>query len=125
MLGTLSLVALTLRIGLAMRRRRSQGLKRQPDLLRQHLALARPAVVLAALGLVSGAASVVWLRDWRSFESFHGILGIVTTALFAATAYTGMRVLRGETKAFQHGLLGVLATLVAAVAAMAGFVLLP
>lgn len=78
------------------------------------------------LGFVGGPLSAVWLRGWEAFGSFHGVLGLLVIALFAAAATLGHRIEEGASKAFDaHALLGTLALLFAALAAVAGFVLLP
>ena len=76
MVLTLALVFLALRAGLALRRRRQRGAGKAPGGLARHMALARPAVVLAAVGLVSGPVSAWWLRGWTPLQTFHGWIAL-------------------------------------------------
>ncbi|MCH7868725.1 MAG: DUF4079 family protein [Myxococcales bacterium] len=124
---TLCLAALiaALRIGLRMRKRRLAGGPRDLDLIRLHLKLAKPAIVLVMFGFVGGALSSTLIRGWTLFNSSHGVLGLIVVCLFGATAYLGYRAERGEGEPGIHGLLGVLTILIASLAAFAGFVLLP
>jgi len=122
---SLAVVVLALRAGLGMRRRRLQGLRPKPDLIRRHLALAKPGVALVLIGLVGGVVSSVWLRSWEPFDSFHSWLGLVSALLFASAATLGRRAGRGREEAARHGLVGLFAVLAALVAMVAGFVLLP
>ena len=122
----LALVFFALRAGLAMRRRRQSGARKVPGELARHMALARPAVLLAAVGLVSGPVSAFWLRGWTPLQSLHGWLALAAAGLLLAAGLVGRRLSRGESRAVDlHGRLGVLAALVAGLAAFAGFVLLP
>jgi hypothetical protein len=137
MLAALALAGLALRTGLDLRRRRARtapnpaagtapGTAPAGDLRRRHLRLAKPAVVMVLVGFVGGPLSAVFLRDWDPFASFHGWLGLLAAALFAAAAALGHRIEEGQSRAFDaHALLGMLALLLAAVTAVAGFVLLP
>jgi cytochrome bd-type quinol oxidase subunit 2 len=129
MLVALALAGLALRTGLAVRRRRSGSAPLAPtggELRRRHLRLAKPAVVMVLVGFLGGPISAVFLRDWDPFASFHGWLGLLAAALFAAAAALGHRIEEGRSRAFDaHALLGMLALLFAAVTAVAGFVLLP
>jgi hypothetical protein len=122
---SLAVVLLALRAGLGMRRRRLQGLRPKPDLIRRHLALAKPGVTLVLIGLVGGVVSSVWLRGWEPLASFHSWLGIASALLFVVAATLGRRAGRGREEAARHGLLGLFAVLMALVAMVAGFVLLP
>lgn len=122
---TLLLVALALRAGLAQRRRRAKGLRRNSELLRRHLAYAKPAVAFVMLGFVGGAISSVQIRGWDAFASLHGLFGIAVMLLFVTAAVLGRQAKRGQASAALHGLVGVIATLFGAVTAMAGFILLP
>jgi len=124
---TICLAALfyLLRLGLKMRARRLAGLPRDVSLLRLHLRLARPLVVLVTLGFAGGLASAIWLRGWRGLESFHGVAGAIVVLLFAATAWYGRAAERGEGEPGVHGALGLVSMLLAGLAAIAGFVLLP
>jgi hypothetical protein len=125
MLGSLALALMALRAGLAMRKRRLQRLRGKPDLIRRHLALAKPAVGLVIAGFLGGAVSSVMLRNWEPFGTFHGIAGAAAALLFALTAHQGMRAQRDRGVVGRHGLLGLAAVLIAALTAVAGFVLLP
>jgi hypothetical protein len=122
----LSLAFLALRAGLAMRARRQRGAVRDKGLLARHLALARPAVVLAALGLLSGPASAIWLRDWTPLRTLHGWLALLAAILFIAAGSLGLGLSRRRISSPElHGWLGLLGMLAAALAGFAGFVLLP
>ncbi len=126
MLASLLLAALALRSGLALRRSRQRRAPREPGMRPRHLRLARPAVLLIALGGVLGPVSSVWLRGWEPLHSLHGVLGLGVLLLFGAAALLGRRLETGRARAFDaHALLGTLAVLMAALAAVAGFVLLP
>ncbi len=126
MVVALGLVFFALRIGLAMRRRRQRGVGKLKGELARHMALARPAVLLVAVGLVSGPASALWLRGWTPLQTLHGWLALAAAGLLLSAGLVGHRLSRGETRAVElHGRLGVLAVLVAGLAAFAGFVLLP
>jgi len=122
----LALVFLALRAGLRMRRARQQGAPKPPGLLARHLALARPAVVLAGLGLLSGPLSALLLRDWAPLQTLHGWLALVAGGLLLAAGALGQRLKAGTSRSVEtHARLGLLGALVAALAAFAGFVLLP
>jgi polyferredoxin len=126
MIASLSLAGLALRSGLALRRSRMGRARRTPELRPRHLRLAKPAVVLALLGFAGGPVSSVWLRGWDAFSSFHGVLGVLVTGLFAGAAVIGRRIERHGARSFDvHALMGALAFLLGALAAVAGFVLLP
>ena len=126
MVVALSLCALALRAGLALRRSRIGPARRTPEMRPRHLRLAKPAVALVVVGLVGGPLSAVFLRDWSPFGTFHAWLGLLAAGLFVAAAVIGHRIEAGRSRAFDpHAILGGLAVLVAAVAAVAGFVLLP
>jgi hypothetical protein len=123
---SITLAALALRAGLRLRRARLAGVRRPPEWRRRHLALAKPAVVMALIGFVAGPISAFSLRDWSVFSSFHGLLGLLVAGLFAATGLLGRQLERGRSHALDaHALLAALSVLGAAVAAVAGFVLLP
>ncbi len=99
---------------------------RKEDLLRAHLRLAKPAVVLIGVGFLAGPLSALWLRNWTPFGSFHAWLGILAAVLFATTAILGRRLERGRGRAVEaHAILAGLAVMAAAVAAVAGLILLP
>ncbi|MDE0885608.1 MAG: hypothetical protein OSB70_08760 [Myxococcota bacterium] len=121
-----ALIFLALRAGLGLRRRRQQGAPKPPGALARHLALARPAVLLGALGLLSGPLSAFFLRDWAPLRTLHGGLALLAGGLLLAAGFLGWRISRGESGAVAlHGWLGLWAALAAGVAVFAGFVLLP
>ena len=126
MAASLTLAALALRVGLALRRSR-RGVGRRTSLNRRaHLRLAKPAVGLLLVGFVAGPVSVLAVRDWTPLRTFHGGLGVLVAGLLIATALLGHRLETGRSRRFDaHALLGMLALLAAAVAAVAGFILLP
>ena len=126
MIVSCSVAALALRAGLRLRRNRVARVARKENLLRAHLRLAKPAVVLIGIGFLAGPLSALWLRDWTPFGSFHSWLGILAASLFATTAILGRRLERGRGRPVEaHAILAGLAILAAAVAAVAGFILLP
>jgi len=126
MLIGLALAVLALRAGLAMRGRRLSRARHSAELLRRHLALAKPAVLLVLAGFVGGPVSAVLLRGWEPFGSLHSALGGLAALLFAAAAWVGSGLERRRGgRASTHGALGLAAVLLAALASMAGFVLLP
>ena len=135
MIAALALAAFALRAGLRIRNARlsraagshpSPASARPADLLRAHLRIAKPAVVVVLIGFAAGPASSFWLRGWDPFGKFHSWLGLTAALLFAATAVLGHRLeQRRGGRSDRHGLLGLLAVLVAALAAVAGMVLLP
>ena len=95
-------------------------------MLRAHLRLAKPAVVMIGIGFLGGPLSALWLRDWTPFGSFHAWLGGLTVILFATTAILGRRLEQGRGRPVEaHAILAGLAVMAAAVAAVAGFILLP
>lgn len=121
----LAVLFVTLRIGLKMRKRRLAGARLDPNLIRLHLKLAKPAVFFAIFGFVGGALSSTLIRGWSLFDSSHGALALIVASLLGVTAYLGHRAEGGEGEPGIHGLLGVLTILGASLAAVAGFVLLP
>ncbi len=126
MVASLTVAALALRAGLVLRRSRRGDRGRTSLSRRAHLRLAKPAVGLLLAGFIAGPLSVLALRDWQPFGTFHGGLGILVAGLLIATALMGRRLETGRSRGFDaHALLGLLALLGAAVAAVAGFVLLP
>lgn len=114
-----------LRLGLRSRKARLVGAPRDPDLIRLHMRLAKPAVAFVMLGFIGGGLSSSLIRNWSLMESFHAIVALVVVVLFGATAFLGRRAQRGEAEPGTHGLLGLLAMLGSALAAVAGFILLP
>jgi hypothetical protein len=126
MVASLGVVALALRAGLRLRRARFGRGPRAPDLLRDHLRFAKPAIALVCAGFLSGPISAVWLRDWTPFATFHAWLGLIAAALFLAVAVLGWRLERRRGRPVDaHATLAGLAVLAAAVAVVAGLVLLP
>ena len=93
---TVGLIFLALRRGLALRRRRQRGADKIPGALARHLVLARPAVLLAAVGLVSGPLSAVFLREWTPLQTLHGWLALLAAGLLLAAGFVGLRLSRGE-----------------------------
>ena len=126
MIASIALAALALRAGFVLRRARAAPRPAPRGARQRHLRLAKAAVVLVAIGFVGGCISAVWLRGWSPFATFHGVLGALVLALFAAAGAHGWLLERGRGGSRQaHALFGALALLGALVAAIAGFVLLP
>ncbi len=123
---TLALVFLALRAGLRMRRARQRGDAKPPGLRARHVVLARPAVLLAGFGLLSGPISAVFIRDWAPLQTLHGWLALSAGVLLLAAGALGQRLKAGTSRSVEiHARLGLLGALAAALAAFAGFVLLP
>jgi hypothetical protein len=126
MLLALGFVFFALRRGLELRRQRRRGAKGRGAHIRKHVALARPALILLFVGLVTGPLSAVFLRDWSPLRTLHGWLGLAAAIAFAWTGWLGARLHDGRSRAVElHARLALAATLIAALAAVAGFVLLP
>lgn len=126
MVVSITLAGLALRKGLALRRARLRHTRREPDALRRHVALAKPAVAMLLVGFVAGPLSMLTLRGRDPFETAHGWIGATTIALFVAAAWMGRRLeLRRSRAVDTHAVLAALAVLAAAVAALTGLVLLP
>lgn len=126
MLASLGLAALALRSGLALRAARRRGMRRRPEALRRHLALAKPAIAAVAIGFAAGPLSMALLRGRDPFATAHGWIGTIALALFLAAAWLGRRLERGRGRPLDaHAALATLAVLAAGVAALTGFVLLP
>ena len=126
MAAALALAALALRSGLALRSARRRGQRRAPAQLRRHVALAKPALVLIAVGFVGGPLSMMWLRGRTPFATAHAWVCTVAFVLFVAAGVLGRRLERGRGRPLDaHAALGTLALLAAAAAALTGFVLLP
>jgi hypothetical protein len=129
MLASLALVFLALRAGLALRRARRLGARRDRHAYRRHLRLAKLAVLLLPAGFAAGVYSAVALRGWDALASAHGWIGTGSLALFLAAAFVGRRLegpdLPRARWADAHGLIGVLAALCAAASLVSGFGLLP
>jgi len=126
MLLSLALVGATLRAGLALRRARRLGQRRSSEAYRRHLRLAKPALVLIALGFAAGLASSLWLRGWSAFETAHSLVASAALATFVATGTLGWRLEHGTSRAVEwHARLAALSVLLAAAAIGTGLVLLP
>ncbi|MEB2344663.1 MAG: DUF4079 family protein [Deltaproteobacteria bacterium] len=126
MLAALTLAALALRSGLALRRARRLRVRRRPEDLRRHLAVAKPALVMVAAGFAGGPLSMAWLRGREPFATAHAWIGVAALLLFVAAGILGRRLERGRGRPRDaHALLATLALLAAAGAALTGFVLLP
>ena len=86
----------------------------------------RNGSTIASCNVFGGLGSVVWLRGWDVFGTFHGILGLFVIAFFGAAAVLGRRIETGRSQDFDtHARLAGVAILLSAIAAVAGFVLLP
>jgi hypothetical protein len=126
MIASVALTVAALRAGLVLRRARAARRAPPRGARQRHLRLAKPAIALLSIGFVAGPVSAVLLRGWTPFATFHGVLGVLVIALFAAAAVHGYRLEKGRRDSRNaHALLGGLAALGAIVAAVAGFVLLP
>ncbi len=126
MVSGLTLLALALRSGLALRRSRLSRVRRSRDMRPRHLRFAKAAVTMLLIGAVAGPFSWVWLRGGEPLGTFHGWVGLVVVALIVTTASLGHQLERGASRAFDaHALAGALVVLIAALSAMAGLVLLP
>jgi hypothetical protein len=126
MLASLALAFLALRAGLALRRARRLGARRDGRTYARHLRLAKLALTLLPIGFALGLASAVWLRGWSALGSAHGWVSSGTLALFLAAGWRGRLLERRASEARDaHALLGVLAALCAAASLFTGFVLLP
>jgi hypothetical protein len=126
MVVSVLLCGVALRAGLTLRRARRFRKRRPPRLRETHLRFAKPAVVAILIGFLGGPVSAVLLRSWEPFRTFHGAVGLVVVALFAAAGMLGLRLEHGRSRSYDaHALLGLLAMLAAVIASVAGFVLLP
>jgi len=126
MVASLVLAIATARLGLRIRARRAAGRPVGAALHHLHLRLGKAAVLLVFAGFVLGPVSMAVFRDRAIFESFHGILGVIVTGLFAWTGGSGRALARGDATA--RGLhRGVAAAAIGAalLSAVAGFTLLP
>ena len=126
MVTSVALAVATARLGLEIRKRRVSGRAVGLELRRRHLRLGKTAIGLVLVGFVLGALSMVWLRERSAFESFHGILGVIVSGLFAWTGLSGRALARGD-QAARNLHRGVAAASIGAalLSAVAGFVLLP
>ena len=122
----LTLLALALRSGLALRRSRLGHGRRTRDMRPRHLRFAKLAVTALLIGAVAGPFSWIWLRGGEFLGTFHGGVGLVVVALIGTTAVLGRQLERGASRSFDaHALAGAMLVLIAALSAMAGLVLLP
>jgi hypothetical protein len=124
MLMILALGLAALREGLRMRRLR---LRRRPCDSGRHLRLARPFVVLVALGYGSGLASMAWLRGEELYASPHAALTSAALVALVVAGALGLRLQRqpGPTVRLIHLVCGSTGMLLALAAAVAGFDILP
>ena len=126
MVASVALAIATARLGLEIRKRRAQGRAIGPELRRRHLRLGKATIALVLVGFVLGALSMAWLRERASFDSFHGILGIVVSGLFAWTGLSGRALARGDQAGRDlHRWVAAASIGAAFLSAVAGFVLLP
>ncbi len=122
----LAFAAGALRTGLRIRSSRVQRVRREPDLRRKHLRLAKTAVVLVLVGSVGGPLSMVFLRGRPPFATAHAWVGLSAVVLFAATAWFGRELEQNRRRERDtHAALALLSALAAAAAFVTGFVLLP
>ncbi len=81
---------------------------------------------MIGIGFVLGPLSMFFLRDRSSFDSFHGILGIIVLGLYLWTGWSGRALARGNHEAREIHRIAAGASIGAAMlSAVAGFVLLP
>jgi hypothetical protein len=126
MLTALSLAALALRSGLALRRARLRGRPGRAADRRAHLRVAKPAVVLLLVGFPLGPLSAVYLRGLEPLGTLHAAVALLAAALFAATGWLGRALERGAlARRDAHAALALAALLAGAAAFATGFVLLP
>jgi hypothetical protein len=123
---SITLAAVALRRGLALRRARRLGAPLGREALRGHLRAAKPAVALLAVGFTLGPLSMWGLRDREPFSTAHALFGSLAFGLFLATAWLGRRLERGHGRPLDaHAVAALAALLAAGLAAMTGWVLLP
>lgn len=126
MVTSLAMAVATARLGLVIRNRRRGGRPVGGALRRRHLRLGKASLLLVGVGFAMGPLSMIFLRDRPGFESFHGILGIVTLGLFAWTGWSGRALERGDAEAREIHRIAAAASLGSAfLAGVVGFVLLP
>ncbi len=126
MVAVLVGLGLTLRLGLALRRRRLSGASLRPDAVDRHIRWGLPTVALLIVGFLGGSASAFWLRDWSPIGTLHGGLAVGVALLFLTVAWLGWALRTGRSRAVTvHGGLALVGVGLAALAALAGFVLLP
>lgn len=126
MVAALIVCVLALRAGSRIRRARQGLVARDAAQRARHLRLAKPGVLMIAVGFVGGPLSMILLRGREPFGTFHAWAGVTTVLLFLSAAWLGRRLERGVGSARDaHALVAVLGVLFAAAAAVAGFVLLP
>lgn len=126
MLIALSLTLLALRSGLEMRRRRLSKRPGDRKLRSRHLLLAKVAVALVLLALLSGPASSYFLRDWTPLQTLHGWVGLGAALAFGSTGFLGRKLEAGSLEHRElHARFALLCALSAGLAFATGFVLLP
>ena len=96
MLTSLALAWLALRAGLALRRGRRLGARREGRLLARHLRLAKLALTLLPIGFAAGVSSAVALRGWPALGGAHGLISSGALALFLAAGLVGRKLERGR-----------------------------
>ena len=126
MMVSLALAVATARLGLEIRRRRRNGKPVGASLRARHLRFGKRAIGLIAIGFVAGPLSMLFVRERESFDSFHGILGIIVLGLFSFTGWSGRALARGDREVRElHRIAAASAIGAALLSAIAGFVLLP
>lgn len=126
MLASLAMAITTARLGLEIRRRRSNGHPVGSALRNRHLRFGRRSLYAVGVGFLLGPLSMYFLRDRPFFDSFHGILGIIVLGLFAWTGWSGRSLARGDRESRDVHRTAAAASIAAAMlSAVAGFVLLP
>ena len=126
MVAVLVLLGLSLRLGLALRRRRLAGVPRSRESVDRHVRWGLPTVILLGVGFLAGSASAFWLRAWSPIGTLHGGLAVAVALLFMVVAWLGWALRSGRSRAVAvHGGLALVGVGLAALAALAGLVLLP
>ena len=126
MISTLVMAIATARLGLEIRRRRSNGRPVGADLRARHLRFGKRTLVMVGIGFLAGPISMALLRDRNAFESFHAILGIIVLGLFAWTGWSGRALAGGNRDARDiHRIAAASSVAAAMLSAVAGFILLP
>ncbi len=122
----IGVAGLALRYGLKIRKaHRGQAGRGAADRA-QHLLFGKIAITLISVGMIGGPLTMRFVRNEKTFQSFHAWISILVVLLFLVTAIAGRKLEHGDRSVRElHAKLGVLAFLAAAVAAVAGFILLP